>query len=33
VPELQFKLYPGQWQIPDPPTGFDDLLKSLEENG
>jgi len=32
VPEIQFKLYPGQWQNPESPEGFDELLKTLEKN-
>ena len=32
VPDIAFKLYPGQWHVPEAPAGFDELLKTLEDN-
>ena len=29
LPEVAMKFYPGSWEIPDPPDGFDRLLKKL----
>jgi hypothetical protein len=33
VPSITLKLYPGQWNVPEPPAGFDELLNVLEEKG
>jgi hypothetical protein len=30
VPAITFKLYPGRWNVPDPPAGFEELLRMLE---
>jgi hypothetical protein len=32
VPEIKFKMYPGTWEAPPAPAGFDELLKMLEAN-
>ena len=31
VPAITLKLYPGQWNVPEPPAGFEEILKLLEE--
>jgi hypothetical protein len=31
VPTLSFKLYPGKWDVPEPPPAFEELLALLEK--
>ena len=33
VPPITFKLYPGKWDVPRAPPGFDELLEMLEKGG
>jgi len=33
IPEIRLQLFPGKWNEPDPPRGFDEILEALEAGG